>query len=85
MFFALFLVAPGYLVARSGFLPRAIGVWLLLAGIGWCTVVLIPDLPFAVSAGVQGFAGLSELAFALWLLFGGNARPRPSRGDSLAS
>ena len=77
VFFALFLVALGYLVARSGFVPRAIGVWLLLAGISWCAVVLIPNLPPAVAAGLQAFGGLSELAFAVWLLFGGDARPRP--------
>jgi hypothetical protein len=84
VFFALFLVALGYLAARSGFTPRAIGVWLLLAGISWFAVVLIP-LPFAVAAGLQGFGGLSELAFALWLLFGGDARPRPSREENLGS
>ena len=83
-FFALFLVALGYLAARSGFIPRATGVWLLLAGISWCVVVLIP-LPFALAAGMQGFGGLSEVAFALWLLFGGVAKPRPPRGDSLGS
>ena len=82
VFFALFLVALGYLAARSGFIPRAIGVWLLLAGISWCAVVLIP-LPFAVAAGLQAFGGLSELAFALWLLFGGVATPTRSRGASL--
>jgi hypothetical protein len=84
VFFALFLIALGYLAARSVFIPRAIGVWLLLAGISWCVVVLIP-LPFALAAGLQGFGGLSEVAFALWLLFGGDAKPRPSRGDSLGS
>jgi hypothetical protein len=36
-------------------------------------------------AGMQGFGGLSEVAFALWLLFGGDAKPRSSRGDSLGS
>ena len=85
MFFGLFLVALGYLVARSGFFPRAIGVWLVLAGIGWCAVVLIRDLSFSVSVAVQGFGGLSEVALALWLLFGGDARPRPSRGGSPGS
>jgi hypothetical protein len=84
VFFALFLIALGYLVARSGFIPRAIGVWLLLAGISWCVVVLIP-LPFALAAGLQGFGGLSEVAFALWLLFGGGPRSRPSRGNSQGS
>jgi hypothetical protein len=84
VFFALFLVALGFIAARSGFIPRAIGVWLLLAGISWVAVVLIP-LPFALAAGLQGFGGLSEVAFALWLLFGGGPKPRPSRGSSQGS
>ncbi|HKC51658.1 MAG TPA: DUF4386 family protein [Myxococcota bacterium] len=83
VFFALFLVALGYLVARSGFIPRWIGIWLLLAGISWCAVVVIPGLPLAVAVGLQGFGGLSELVFALWLLFGSGSRSRPSRGDSV--
>ena len=77
VFFALFLAALGYLVARSGFIPRPIGIWLLLAGISWCAVVLIPNLPLVAAAGLQAFGGLSELALALWLLFGGGATPRP--------
>jgi len=84
VFFALFLVALGYLVARSHFIPRAIGFWLLLAGISWCAVVMVP-LPFAVAVALQGFGGLSELAFALWLLFGGDAKSRPTRGDVAAN
>lgn len=71
MFFALFLVALGYLVARSGFLPRAIGVYLFLAGIAWCTVV-IPGLASPIAVVLMGFGGLAELVFALSLLFGRN-------------
>lgn len=78
VFFALFLVALGYLVARSGFMPRTIGLWLLAAGISWCAVVLIPNLPLAIAAALQAFGGLAELAFALWLLFGGGRRPQSS-------
>ena len=70
VFFGLFMVALGYLVARSGFMPRAIGVYLLLAGIAWCTAVLVPTLPIPIAVAVMGFGGLSELVFALWLLFG---------------
>lgn len=70
VFFGLFLVALGYLVARSRFLPPAIGISLVLAGIAWCAVVTVPSVPFAVAAGVMALGGLAELVFAGWLLFG---------------
>jgi hypothetical protein len=69
VFFSLFLVALGYLVARSNFLPRAIGVYLALAGIAWCAVV-IASVPAPIAVVLMGFGGLAELVFALWLLFG---------------
>ena len=69
VFFALFLVALGYLVARSGFMPRAIGVYLLLAGLAWCTVV-IPGMPSPIALILMAFGGFAELVLALWLLFG---------------
>src|SRR5436309_10708830 len=40
--FALFLVVLGYLVVRSTFAPRAIGVLLALAGIAWSLLVVVP-------------------------------------------
>ena len=68
VFFGLFLVALGYLVARSGFLPRAIGIYLALAGAAWCAVVTIPNVPFALAAAVMAFGGLAEVVFAVRLL-----------------
>ena len=68
-FFALFLVALGYLVARSGFLPRAIGAYLSVAGIAW-SVALIPGLPSPIAVALMAVGGFAELVFALWLLFG---------------
>jgi len=69
VFFSLFLIALGYLVARSGFMPRAIGIYLALAGIAWCTVV-IAGLPSPIALILMAFGGGAELVFALWLLFG---------------
>jgi hypothetical protein len=69
VFFALFLVALGYLVARSGFMPRVIGVYLLLAGIAWCTA-MIPGMPSPIAVVLMAFGAFAELVLALWLLFG---------------
>src|SRR5262249_44384133 len=40
IFWGLWLLPLGYLVIRSGFLPRLLGVWLILAGVGWMVVSL---------------------------------------------
>jgi hypothetical protein len=77
VFFALFLVALGYLVARSGFMPRALGIYLSLAGLAW-SVALIPEMPTPVAVVLMAFGGFAELVLALWLLFG---RVRSSSRD----
>ena len=77
MFFALFLVALGDLVARSGFMPRAIGIYLTLAGLAW-SVALIPGMPTPVAVVLMAFGGFAELVLALWLLFGRKPLVLPS-------
>jgi len=67
VFFGLFLVVIGYLVARSAFAPRWLGIWLALAGLAWCTFVL-PGAPYAARLVLMAFGGLSEVALLLWLV-----------------
>jgi hypothetical protein len=67
----------GTLVYRSRFVPRFLGVWLLLGGIGWLilflTAMLAPQYQGKVFAYAQPvFFG--EIALTLWLLIRG-ARP----------
>ena len=59
-------VVIGYLVARSTFAPRWLGIWLALAGLAWCTFVL-PGAPYAARLVLMAFGGLSEVALLLWL------------------
>ena len=66
VFFAGFDFFIGYLVYRSGFLPRLIGVLMLVAGVGWLTA-LGPAVPAPVAAS----GGLAEVALMLWLLIAG--------------
>lgn len=70
VFFAVYCILIGYLVARSGFLPAALGVTMAVAGLGWLTY-LWPPLAGHVSRYVQGFGILAELALMLWLLVRG--------------
>jgi hypothetical protein len=84
VFWGLWLFPFGVLVMRSGFLPRFLGVWLIVGGFAYLifsfTGLLLPqyrDLVFAVSQ--PAFFG--EIAIVLWLLIKGAAeksRPAPT-------
>lgn len=67
----------GTLVYRSRFLPRFLGLWLVLGGCGWVAVslagILWPDAQDRALGWAQPFC-LSEVALVLWLLVRG-ARP----------
>jgi hypothetical protein len=74
-FFALSLLLTGWLVYRSGFLPRIPGVLLMLAGLGYMAqsygTIVAPGLTDGLSTTVLVLAIPGELVFALWLLIKG--------------
>ena len=70
VFFGLHCFGVGYLICRSTFLPRFVGVLMMFAGVGWLTF-LFPPLasklaPFNMLPGAIG-----ELTLTLWLLVKG--------------
>ncbi len=70
VFFGFFDFLIGYLIFRSAFLPRWIGVPMMLAGLGWLTF-LYPPFASHLSPGVQILGFVAELVLLLWLLFRG--------------
>ena len=68
--FALFDLLIGYLIFRSTFLPRILGVLLMLAGVGWLTFVWAP-LATLLSSYVLPLGALAEILLMLWLLVKG--------------
>jgi Domain of unknown function (DUF4386) len=74
LFFATWLFPLGYLVYRSGFLPRFLGVLLVLDGIAvliWFTqAMLLPDYPAIRYPGLV-VSFVAELGLGLWLLIKG--------------
>ena len=74
LFFATWLFPLGYLVYRSGFLPRFLGVLLVLDGIAvliWFTqALLLPDYPAIRYPGLV-VSFVAELGLGLWLLIRG--------------
>jgi len=74
IFWGLWLIPLGILVHRSRFLPRFLGVWLVVNGFGYLinsfTGLLLPQYQNAV--GTFTFPALTgEVAFVLWLLIRG--------------
>ena len=63
------LLVIGFLIYRCGFLPRILGVLMLLAGAGW--LVFLSPLAHYVSAPVEVLGILAELLLMLWLLVRG--------------
>jgi hypothetical protein len=75
LFFALHLLLLGYLVYRSGFLPRILGILLVVASLGYFAesygTILSPGASDLLGIVVVALAVPGELAFALWLLIKG--------------
>lgn len=69
-FFGPFCLLIGYLILKSTFLPRTLGVLMAIAGAGWLAY-LIPALPLQLSHGIMVIGFVAELALCLWLLIMG--------------
>ncbi len=71
IFWGLWLFPMGYLVFKSGFLPRILGILLIIAGFGYLidsvTFFLFPNF----DAIIIQFTFYGELLLPLWLLFKG--------------
>ena len=70
-FFAVHLALIGYLVYRSGFAPKIIGVFLVLAGLGY----LVDDIGSVLVSGyaleISRFSFVGEAVLIFWLLIKG--------------
>jgi hypothetical protein len=85
VFWGLWLFPFGLLVYRSGFLPRVIGVWLMINCVAW--LVLSPIALFALSYYDAAFRFaqpflFGELAIMLWLLIKGAKVTSPARATA---
>src|ERR1700731_4372092 len=70
VFFGLHCLGVGYLIFRSTFMPRIIGVLMILAGVGWLTF-LWPPLAKSLAPFNMMPGGIGELSLTLWLLVKG--------------
>ena len=69
--FGIHLLLLGYLIYRSGYIPRILGILLVIDGLGWVIDSLQPYLFPNAHLGFIFVTFFGELIFMLWLLIRG--------------
>ena len=67
LFFGPYCLLIGYLILRSTFLPRILGVLMAFAGLGWLAF-LIPAIAHNLSLYIEGVGVVAEASLMLWLI-----------------
>jgi Domain of unknown function (DUF4386) len=75
IFFGVACLVRGYLIFRSGYFPRPLGVLVFVAGLSYLTnsfaLLLAPSIAASIFPGVLIPAFVGELSFCLWLIVKG--------------
>jgi len=79
--FGIHVALLGYLVARSRYIPRILGVLLVIAGLGYVVNYLRPYFYPDLDTGFLFVTFFGEPVFALWLLVRGRRIPEPAEQD----
>jgi hypothetical protein len=77
--FGIHLLLLGYLVHRSAYAPRLLGVLLVISGFGYMIDSVGTVLSLGPWTSIGAFTFIGEFLLALWLIFRG---PRLTAGDS---
>ncbi len=83
VFFGLHLALLGYLAFKSGYIPRFMGILLLLAGLSYLIDHFGKFLVPSYDLNIATIIGWGELLFMFWLLFKGSKIPGFSKRDLL--
>ena len=67
VFFGLHCLLIGYLIIRSSFLPRTVGILMAFGGLGWLTF-LWPPLAHSLSPYILAPGVVGEGSLSLWLI-----------------
>jgi Domain of unknown function (DUF4386) len=74
LFFGPYCILIGYLILKSTFLPRVLGVLMVLAGLGWLIFLTPMAKPLTTYLDILGI--VAEGALCLWLVVMGVNVPR---------
>jgi len=80
IFFGFVCLTEGYLIFRSGFLPRVLGIMMQIAGLCYLTnsfaLILSPAFAGKIFPLIVVPAGIAELSLCLWLIVKGVNVPK---------
>lgn len=68
VFFGFWCVLTGYLIFRSTFLPRVLGVLFVISGLGWMTYLFPPLAHRLFIPYIAAASALGEIPLELWLM-----------------
>lgn len=75
IFFGWFCIIAGYLIFRSGYIPKSIGILMLIAGLSYLinsfTVILAPSFFKVLGYSLMAPVVIGEASLCLWLLVKG--------------
>jgi len=71
IFWGLWLFPLGYLIFKSNFLPKVLGILLIIAGVGYLIDSFILFLAPQYTITITNFTFIGEIAIILWLLVKG--------------
>lgn len=75
IFFALHILVLGYSVYNSGYIPKSLGVLLMLASFTYIVFYIDVNLPETLMVGIMMIMGIAELALSIWLIVKRNRLP----------
>lgn len=79
VFFGIHLILLGYLVLKSIYIPKIMGILLIIAGLGYLTNAVKPFLFPNVNLDFAKFTFYGELIFMLWLIIKGSMIQEPNQ------
>jgi len=71
VFFGLWCALIGFLIFRSTFMPRILGVLVAISGLGWMMYLAPPIANRMFIPFIAGFSAIGEIPLMLWLLIAG--------------